>query len=98
MFPQVLEIYPARDTHLFRPLLPSASMPSLLPFADHLGHVLHSLSPFLQFASELSLPQLSLHFLANSRALHPQPILYPLLLLDLRVFERDGHQRKHVVL
>lgn len=55
---------------LFRPLLPTPSMPPLLPLLHHLRHPLHRPSPLLQASPERPLPKLSLDLLPHACALH----------------------------
>lgn len=84
--------------HSFGPLLPTATVTSLLPLPDHLRHALHGLPPLLETALERALPELTLDLLADTRALDSETVLDALLLLDLGVLGGARHQWQDIVL
>lgn len=73
-------------------------MSSLLPLLDQLRHTLHRNPSLLHPLPERPLPVLALDPLALTRALHPETVLYSLLLLDLRMLQTQRHQTQDVML
>ena len=72
-------------------------MPQLLPLPNHLWHTLHRNPPLLHPLPQRPLPVLPLHFPPLARPLHPQPVLYPLLLFYLGMLGTERHQGEDVM-